>query len=184
MSSSASLSSVGIATAMPLSSASHRTTYPPSFVCQNTTCQRTDGKHKGHREAARIGTGELPSSNGEAQTHGACPALRPAPRHRHMRARCLLYACRISRSAVPPPDARLTGRRFSERKILPAFLHCQDAGTRFGIIVPHPLFNLYHFCIYVNDFLSAFFHSPIKMIFLTRPKIPLQQSILFQLNPF
>ena len=60
-------------------------------------------KHKGHREAARIGTGELPSSNGEAQTHGACLALRPAPRHRHMRARCLLYACRIPRSAAPPP---------------------------------------------------------------------------------
>jgi len=44
MPSSASLSSVGIATAMPLSSASHITPYPPSFVCQNTTCQHTDGK--------------------------------------------------------------------------------------------------------------------------------------------
>ena len=70
-------------------------------------------KHKGYREAARIGTGELPSSNGEAQTHGACLALRPAPRHRHMRARCLLYACRIPRSAVPPP------RRAPHRTTLP-----------------------------------------------------------------
>ena len=70
-------------------------------------------KHKGHREAARIGTGELPSSNGEAQTHGACLALRPAPRHRHMRARCLLYACRIPRSAVPP------SRRAPHRTTLP-----------------------------------------------------------------
>ena len=70
-------------------------------------------KRKGHREAARIGTGELPSSNGEAQTHGACLALRPAPRHRHMRARCLLYACRIPRSAVPP------SRRAPHRTTLP-----------------------------------------------------------------
>lgn len=28
--------------------------------------------------------------------------------------------------------------------------------TIFGIIIPHPILNLYHFCIYVNDFLSYF----------------------------
>ena len=43
-------------------------------------------------------------------------ALRPAPRPKRIRARCLLYACRISRSAVPPPGARLTGRRFPKGK--------------------------------------------------------------------
>ena len=42
-------------------------------------------------------------------------ALRPAPRPKRIRAHCLLYACRISRSAVPPPGARLTGRRFPKK---------------------------------------------------------------------
>ena len=123
-------------------------------------------KHKGHREAARIGTGELPSSNGEAQTHGACLALRPAPRHRHMRARCLLYACRIPRSAVPPPGRAPHRTTLPEKKAsasLPSMLRGQE--IRFGIIIPLPSSNLYHFCIYVNDFLSDFLHSRIKSIF-------------------
>ena len=135
-------------------------------------------KRKDHREAARIGTGELPSSNGEAQTHGACLALRPAPRHRHMRARCLLYACRIPRSAVPPSRRAPHRTTLPEKKAsasLPSMLRGQE--IHFGIIIPLPSSNLYHFCIYVNDFLSDFLHSQIESIFFNPYKYSIKATI-------
>ena len=65
---------------------------------------------KGHREAARIGT------DGEAQNTWRLPCA-PHRGHRRIRARFLLYACRISRSAALHPKRTPHRTSFPERRI-------------------------------------------------------------------
>ena len=99
---------------------------------------------------------------------GASTALRPAPKTpKRLCAGRPLYACRIPRSAAPL-DGRASQGDVSRRESFcqPSFI-LKTQEIRFGIIIPHLLLNLYHFRIYVNDFLSCFLQVLITNRFLS-----------------
>ena len=94
-------------------------------------------KRRSHREAAVIGTNTTP----------ICVPHSPV--------------------GVSSPGACLTGRRLPNRKFRQPSCIATMREIHFSIIIPHPLFNLYHFWIYVNDFLSVILHvyTVIKYVF-------------------
>ena len=94
------------------------------------------------------------------------------------------HACPLPSICVPhspvgvsSPGACLTGRRLPNRKFRQPSCIATMREIHFSIIIPHPLFNLYHFWIYVNDFLSDFLHSQIESIFFNPYEYSIKATI-------
>ena len=105
---------------------------------------------KGHREAARIGT------DGEAQNTWRLPCA-PHRGHRRIRARFLLYACRISRSAALHPKRTPHRTSFPERRICQPSFNAAGAGNPLWHNYPTPVIQFIPFLHLCQRFSFSYF---------------------------